>query len=90
MTDTAIAARMTTKVTQENFGCVDGAKVTKFRITNSSGAELHLISYGAAITNLIVPDKNGQMRDVVLGFDNLEGQSQICQHFLEADCVHKY
>ena len=63
------------RVTQHKFGTVDAdqTEVVKFQLVNSNGAELHLISYGAAITNLLVPDKNGQLDDVTLGFDNLDG-----------------
>ena len=68
-----------TTVTQEPFGSMSNPttgsqqSVTKFIVKNVSGAELHLITYGAAVTNLFVPDKLGKLEDVVLGFDDLEG-----------------
>jgi aldose 1-epimerase len=46
-----------------------GEDVTQFILTNKSGASARLINYGAILTNLFVPDKNGQMGDIVLGFD---------------------
>lgn len=66
-------------VTQEPFGSMLNPKtgteqsVAKFIVKNSSGAQLHLISYGAAVTSIVVPDKSGKLDDVVLGFDDLDG-----------------
>jgi aldose 1-epimerase len=68
-----------TTVTQKPFGSMPNPttgsqqSVAKFIVKNLSGAELHLITYGAAVTNLFVPDKLGKLEDVVLGFDDLEG-----------------
>ena len=65
-------------VTQKPFGSVDlngvSHPVTKFILENQKGGEVHLISYGAAVTSIIVPDKIGQLQDVVLGFDDLDGE----------------
>jgi len=44
-----------------------------FILKNSHGMEVHAISFGGIITNIIVPDKNGKMDDVVLGYDSLDG-----------------
>ena len=35
---------------------------------------MEAITYGGAITNLFVPDKNGKMQDIVIGFDNVAGK----------------
>ncbi len=63
------------KVTQDTFGVVSSTNqtVNKYTLTNQSGAKVELISYGAAVTGLWVPDKNGKLVDVVLGFDDLDG-----------------
>ncbi|MDD2961226.1 MAG: galactose mutarotase [Muribaculaceae bacterium] len=42
--------------------------ITIYKLTNSSGASVDLSSLGAGINSIIVPDKNGEMRDVVLGY----------------------
>ena len=39
-------------------------------LRNRHGMEVHLISTGAVVQRLIVPDSHGKLRDVVLGFDN--------------------
>lgn len=47
-------------------------KPTKlYTIVNNKGAELCITNFGARIVSLMVPDKNGQLKDVVLGFDNI-------------------
>ena len=43
--------------------------MTAFRIENSGGASATLISYGAAVQSLKVPDRAGNLTDVVLGYD---------------------
>ena len=50
----------------------DGAVVDLFTLKNNAGAEVQVISYGAAIRSILVPDNVGTMTDVVLGFDTLE------------------
>ena len=51
--------------------------IIRYTVTNQSGAKLQLISYGAAVTSLWVPDRNGKLDDIVLGFDDIDGKSQI-------------
>lgn len=49
---------------------VGGKPVQVFTLRNASGVELTAISYGAIITSWRVPDRTGQMADIVLGFDD--------------------
>ena len=49
--------------------CTDVKEVV---IANESGMAAHIITYGAVIKNLKVPDENGNMDDLVLGQDTLE------------------
>jgi aldose 1-epimerase len=61
-------------VSEAEFGQMpDGTAVKSLTITNASGSSLQLITYGAAIVSLKVPDREGAVGDVVLGFDNLNG-----------------
>ena len=50
-----------------------GETVGEFALTNSRGMTLKLITYGATITELHVPDRHGKTADVVLGFNDLAG-----------------
>jgi aldose 1-epimerase len=50
----------------------EGAAVEIYTLTNRSGATAKVMTYGATLTELIVPDKNGVPGNVVLGFDALE------------------
>ena len=59
------------------FGTLaDGRRVTLFTLTNPAGAELRVIDYGAIVVSLKVPDRDGKLRDVVLGYDDLAGYEQ--------------
>lgn len=61
-------------VLQKSYGKTsEGKEISEFIIENENGMKVHLINYGAIITKLFVPDKNGEVADVVLGYDNLEG-----------------
>ena len=50
----------------------DGHVVLQVRLNNSAGMEAHFLSYGAILQRLLVPDKSGNKRDVVLGFEDLK------------------
>ena len=45
----------------------DGQEIMLYSIKNSKGMQVDLTNLGAIIVNLLVPDKNGQVADVVLG-----------------------
>ncbi len=60
-------------ISAQPFGAVEGAPVELYTFTNESGASVSITNYGGAVTKIIVPDKNGAMADVVLGFDKIEG-----------------
>lgn len=50
----------------------DGIMTNLIQITNSSGASVTLCDFGATIISVKVPDKNRQLRDVVLGYSHLK------------------
>lgn len=61
-------------VTKVSFGSLeDGSPVDQYVLTNANGMVVKIISYGAIVTELLVPDKDGTLGDVVLGFDSLDG-----------------
>ncbi len=61
-------------IVSEKFGTTkEGAEVTRYTITNKNGLSVSALDYGAIISHLMVPDKNGKMDDIVLGFDTVAG-----------------
>jgi aldose 1-epimerase len=65
------------KVQVSEFGRTkDGDPVYRYILTNKKGVEADVISYGAALVSLRVPDRNGKIADVVLGYDSLDGYEQ--------------
>lgn len=59
---------------KESFGITsDGAEVDLYTLRNVHGLEARITNYGGILVSLMVPDRKGEMSDVVLGFDNLEG-----------------
>ncbi|HEY7311118.1 MAG TPA: aldose epimerase family protein, partial [Gemmataceae bacterium] len=60
-------------VKKESFGKTsDGVEVFLYTLTNASGTKAKIMTYGAILTELHVPDRDGKLADVVLGFDNLK------------------
>lgn len=50
----------------------DGKDVYSFSLQTQGGLKTQVINYGGTVLSLEVPDKNGKLKDIVLGFDNLE------------------
>lgn len=71
---TLAAAAARTGTTRTVFGKMpNGQVVDLYTLTNARGMKVGIITYGARIQSIIVPDRNGKMADVVLGFDHLKG-----------------
>ena len=51
---------------------VDGKQVTLFTLENSKGVKVTLTNYGGKIVNAWIPDRNGKMADIILGFNTIE------------------
>ena len=51
----------------------DGRAAGLYILRNRNRMEVHLTDYGAAIVSIIVPDRSGKRRDVVLGYDDVSG-----------------
>ena len=59
-------------VTERKFGVLStGENVRIFHLENKSGAYAEVLEYGAILVKLCVPDKDGKLTDVVLGYDDL-------------------
>lgn len=59
-------------VEKDFFGnTADGISVDRYTLRNKHGIMVRIITYGATVTELWVPDREGNLADVVLGFDNV-------------------
>jgi len=59
----------------------EGTPVDLYTLRNSKGVEVQICNYGGLVTSFKVPDRNGKMGDVVLGYDNLEGYLKDTPYF---------
>ena len=59
----------------------EGEEVERFQLRNTAGVEASIITYGATLTALIVPDRDGLMEDVVLGHETLPGYLEANPYF---------
>ncbi len=65
---------MTKNDTNDQFSdTLNNEVVELYRLKNANGVEVLLTNYGASVISLHVPDKNGKMDDVVLGYDSIQG-----------------
>ena len=70
------------KVSDKMYGKTAMKKeVHEYTLTNATGASMKVLDYGGTITHLMVPDKNGKMGDVVLGFDSIDKYEEFSPYF---------
>ncbi len=61
------------KIEQAPFGTTpSGEAVSRFSLSNDNGLEIALITYGATLTSVRFPDRNGRSEELTLGFDSLD------------------
>ena len=69
-------------VTVNDFGQLeDGTAIQEYVLENEEGMSVGIMTRGATVTSLNVPDKDGNLVDVSLGFDSVEG-------YLNKDCPY--
>ena len=74
MTGCKQQAPVTPGIEKKPFGkLADGTETTLYTLTNNNGMSVSVTNYGGRITSIKVPDKNGAMGDIVLGFDSVAG-----------------
>lgn len=60
-------------IEKQDFGKTpDGESVDLYTLTNSNGLKAQIMTYGGIVTTLHVPDRNGQLGDIVSGYDTLD------------------
>lgn len=68
-------------VSEQPFGEVDGRPVRAFRIDGGAGVTARLTDYGARLTELHVPGRDGATADIVLGFDDVHPYAESPAYF---------
>lgn len=63
------------------FGETGGAVIHAYTLENATGLSVRLLDYGATIQSILVPDRNGQVADVLLGYSTLEGYIEDRSYF---------
>lgn len=60
------------EVIKEKFGKLHEQTVNRFKLKNENGVEISCLNYGCIITKILVPDRNGNMENIVLGYNTLD------------------
>ena len=68
-------------IQDEPFGEIDGRSVRAFRLDGDAGVTARLIDFGARLTELHVPGRDGQTADIVLGFDEVQSYTKSASYF---------
>jgi aldose 1-epimerase len=69
-----IAAVPQARIDKLPFGTTaDGQAVEAYTLTNKHGAKVKIITYGARVVSIEVPDRGGKLGDVALGYDDIQG-----------------
>lgn len=71
--------RMEVRTESVEMGDVEG--VERFVLTNDNGMSVTVINYGAIVTSIVVPDRDGAFGRATLGFEDYEGYSKNPPYF---------
>ncbi len=52
---------------------INGKATDLFKLTNDNGIEIYITNYGGRIVSWLVPDRDGKIADIILGYDSIEG-----------------
>jgi len=69
---TGFQPKGTMEIKKEHYGTVDGRDVSLYTLANGT-VTVKITNYGGIVTELWTPDKEGMVKDIVLGFDSLGG-----------------
>ena len=67
-------------ITKRLFGEHNGENVYTYTLENKTGVSVTVMNYGATITKLCVPDRNGEISDIIGGFDSIESYRQATSY----------
>lgn len=67
---------------EERFGDLpDGRTASLYTLTDAGGVEVRLTNFGGIVQSIRVPDRHGELADVVLGYDDLAGYLEQTEYF---------
>ena len=72
------------QITKKPFGQVNDQPVDIYNLKNDNDMEISITNYGCTITTISVPDSDGDMADVALGFDTL---AEYVEHTSYLGCI---
>lgn len=73
-TNKTLEQQKTANIQKADYGeTEDGKNVNLYTLTNNNNMQVKITDFGGIITSVVVPDKDGKLADVVLGFDSLDG-----------------
>jgi aldose 1-epimerase len=75
------SAKPSVGVQQQSFGTREGRPVIVYTLTNAHGLQVKAMTYGAIILSILVPDRKGEIGDIVLGHETPEGYIPNPPHF---------
>ncbi len=71
-----------TTLTRRVYGSLNGRDLVQFTLENANGMVVRILNYGGAVTDILVPDKEGKLGNVTLGFETpAEYQNPENPHF---------
>lgn len=68
-------------IEKESYGKADGREVMLYTLTNANGLVAKITNYGGIVTELLVPDKDGKLGDIVLGYGKLDDYVKETPYF---------
>lgn len=72
------------EITKEKWGAApDGKEIFRYTMKNASGAYVQLASIGAAVVSIVIPDREGRLGDVALGYPD------AADYFGDGPCAGK-
>jgi aldose 1-epimerase len=57
----------------KGWGTINDKDIYLYHLHNANGIEVDITNFGATVTGIIAPDRNGNFADIALGYDNLQG-----------------
>ncbi|PSN40786.1 Aldose 1-epimerase [Blattella germanica] len=80
----AVNCALCVTITKKVYGQLEDQTVLQYTFSNDNNVTVDIITYGARIANVLVPDKDGNVDDVVLGFDDLQGYASTSDPYFGA------